>query len=49
MDKAFDIINFTADSKQYYPASMKRESWIPDSYVKHTEIEISLGNLRKSP
>jgi uncharacterized protein YwqG len=45
-NKVFDIISFTADDKQYYPASMNRESWMPDSYVKHTEIEIALGQSR---
>lgn len=44
--KEFDIISFTADSKQYYPASMKKEPWMSDTYVKHTEIEIKLGQSR---
>lgn len=44
--KTFDIISFTAGEKQYYPASMKRESWMPASYVKHTEVEIPLGHSR---
>lgn len=49
MDKTkqiFEIISFTADSRQYYPASMKYESWMPENYVKHTEIEIPLGHSR---
>jgi uncharacterized protein YwqG len=45
-DKVFDIISFTANEKQYYPASMKRENWMPDSFVKHTEVEIALGQSR---
>jgi len=46
LDKTFDIIRFTADNKQYYPASMKRESWMPDTYIKHTELKIPLGQSR---
>ena len=46
LNNKFDIISFTADNKQYYPASMKKESWMPDSYVKHTDIEIPLGHSR---
>jgi uncharacterized protein YwqG len=49
MDKTkqiFEIISFTADNRQYYPASMKHESWMPENYVKHTEIEIPLGHSR---
>lgn len=49
MDKTkqiFEIISFTADNKQYYPASMKHESWMPENYVKHTQIEIPLGHSR---
>jgi uncharacterized protein YwqG len=49
MDKKkdiFEIISFTADKKKYYPASMKRGSWMSEEYVKHTEIEISLGQSR---
>ncbi len=42
----FDIIRFTADSKQFYPSSMKRENWMPASYVKHTKIDIPLGKSR---
>jgi hypothetical protein len=44
--KIFKIISFTADSKQYYPAFMKKEKWMPASYVKHTEVEIALGQSR---
>ena len=42
----FEIIHFTADERQYYPASMEHESWMPENYVKHTEIEIPLGHSR---
>lgn len=42
----FDIISFTADRKQYYPASMKRQNWMDDSHVKHTDIAIALGQSR---
>src|SRR5690606_1119053 len=46
INKVFSIISFTADNKQYYPASMNKQSWMPDSYVKHTEVEIALGQSR---
>ena len=46
LNKIFDIISFTADNKQYYPASMTKESWMPDTYVKHTDIEIPIGHSR---
>lgn len=46
LNQKFDIIRFTAGNKQYYPASMKKESWMTDSYIKHTEIEIPLGHSR---
>ena len=46
LNRKFDIIRFTADSKPYYPASMARESWMPDTYVKHTDIAIPLGHSR---
>jgi uncharacterized protein YwqG len=44
--KQFDIISFTADNKQYYPASMKRETWMKDNHVKHADITISMGQSR---
>ncbi|MBE8715535.1 DUF1963 domain-containing protein [Sphingobacterium hungaricum] len=44
--QVFEIIRFTADKRQYYPASMEHESWMPENYVKHTEIEIPLGHSR---
>jgi hypothetical protein len=44
--KKFDIISFTADEKQYYPASMKKSSWMPGTCIKHTKIEIPLGKSR---
>ena len=46
LNKKFNIISFTADDKQYYPASMKRQSWMPETYVKHTDIEIPMGQSR---
>jgi len=49
MDKTkqiFEIISFTADKRKYYPASMKHESWMPENYIKHTEIEIPIGHSR---
>lgn len=46
LNKKFDIISFTAESRQYYPASMAKESWMPDTYVKHTDIEIPIGYSR---
>jgi uncharacterized protein YwqG len=44
--KTFEIIRFTADNRRYYPASMERESWMPENYEKHTEIDIQLGQSR---
>ncbi len=49
MDKKkqiFDIISFTADEKEYYPASMERQNWMTDNNVKHTDIDIALGQSR---
>ena len=46
MNEIYKIISFTADNKQYYPASMKKKSWMPETYVKYTEIEIPLGKSR---
>jgi uncharacterized protein YwqG len=46
LNHKFDIISFTADNKQYYPASMTKESWMPDTYVKHTDIKIPIGHSR---
>jgi len=46
MNKVFNIISFTAHEKQYYPASLTQQDWMPDTYVKHTEIEIPLGQSR---
>lgn len=45
-DKVFEIVRFTLDSKRYYPASMEKQSFMGDEYVKHTEIEIPLGKSR---
>lgn len=42
----FDIISFTADKRRYFPASMNKESWMSEEYVKHTDIEIKLGQSR---
>ena len=44
--KEFQIIRFTADKRRYLPASMPRESWMGDEYVKHTDIDIELGQSR---
>lgn len=46
LNHKFDIISFTADNRQYYPASMEKESWMPDTYCKHTDIEIPIGHSR---
>lgn len=45
-NRIFEIIRFTPDSKQFYPASMERSSWMGDNYVPHTDIEIPLGHSR---
>ena len=42
----FEIMRFTPDNKRYYPASMKKQSYMGDEYVKHTEIKIPLGKSR---
>ncbi|MEI5986023.1 DUF1963 domain-containing protein [Sphingobacterium sp. PU5-4] len=49
MDKRtqkFDIISFTADDREYYPASMGRQNWMSDKNVKQTDIDIALGQSR---
>ena len=46
MNKIFEIVSFTSDNKQYYPAAMKKESWMSKTYVKHIDIEIPLGYSR---
>lgn len=45
-DTKFDIIAFTAKNERYFPAFMKKEAWMDDTYFKHTEIEIPLGHSR---
>src|SRR5215216_5242242 len=44
--KDFKIINLVADSKNYYPASMRKTRWMGENYVKHTKIQIPLGHSR---
>jgi hypothetical protein len=46
LNQNFHIISFTADNRQYYPTSMVKESWMPDTYCKHTDIEIPIGHSR---
>lgn len=46
MKQKFEIIRFTADDRQYYPASMEHESWMPKNFIKHTTMEIPLGHSR---
>lgn len=46
LNKKFEIISFTAENKQYYPALLKKESWMSETYVKYTELEIPLGKSR---
>ncbi len=49
MDKRkqiFDIISFTEDDREYYPASMGRQNWMSDNNVKLTDIDIALGQSR---
>lgn len=43
---SFNIISFTAGSKQYYPASMEQQNWMEDMHVKHTDISIAPGQSR---
>ena len=45
-NQKFDIIRFTPDEKRYYPASMRKQKFMGDEYVKHTKIEIPLGKSR---
>jgi uncharacterized protein YwqG len=45
-DHQFNIISLSPSSKRYFPASMNKEDWMRDEYVKHTEIEIPLGQSR---
>ena len=45
-DKTFDIIEITADNKQYYPKSLGKQSWMEDQWVAHTEMDIPLGQSR---
>ncbi|PYF77103.1 DUF1963 domain-containing protein [Pedobacter nutrimenti] len=45
-EKKFKVIRFTADQKQYYPASMKKQIWMDHRHVKHTEVDIPLGKSR---
>lgn len=45
-DKPFDIIKFYADKRQYFPAYLGRQSWMKESDVLHTEIDIPLGHSR---
>ncbi len=45
-DKLYDFINFTAHKNPYFPASMDKEDWMGESWLKHTEIQIPLGHSR---
>lgn len=45
-NKIFEIISFTADSKYYYPASLPRESFMDENWVKHTDMQIEMGQSR---
>jgi len=45
-NQKFEIIRFTPDDKRYYPASMRKRSYMGDEYVKHTKIKIPLGKSR---
>lgn len=42
----FEIIRFTADNQQYYPASLGSPSWMGENDVAHTEMNILLGQSR---
>ena len=44
--ETFDIVRLKADSKQYYPASMDKESWMDESMVAHSAIDIAIGHSR---
>lgn len=44
--KHFDIISFTADTRQYYPAAMPKQNWMEANHVKHTDITIAPGQSR---
>ncbi|HTE25738.1 YwqG family protein [Flavitalea sp.] len=44
--KIFDVICFTADTRRYFPASIGKQNWMTDNFIKHTEIDINLGQSR---
>lgn len=44
--KTFEVIELTADDKNYYPNSIERQSWIDDNWVKANDMEIPLGQSR---
>lgn len=45
-NQSFNIISIAPSTKRYYPASMEKEDWMGDEYVKFTELEIPLGHSR---
>lgn len=45
-NKTFDIIRFSAAKHLYVPASLGRQSWMKNTDVLHTEIDIPLGHSR---
>jgi uncharacterized protein YwqG len=44
--ETFEIIGFKADKRRYYPASMKKQNWMTDDHVKHTDLDIAPGQSR---
>lgn len=42
----FNIISLSPGRKRYFPASMEKEDWMGDEYVKFTELDIPLGHSR---
>ncbi|MGH1364541.1 MAG: DUF1963 domain-containing protein [Calditrichia bacterium] len=42
----FNIISIAPSIIRYFPASMEKEDWMGDEYVKFTELEIPLGHSR---
>ena len=44
--KEFKTISFTPPEKRYYPASVDISSFDDGTYIKHTEMEIPLGQVK---
>src|SRR5512145_2011730 len=45
-NKSFNIIALSPGRQRYYPAAMRRESWMGEHHVPHDRIDIPLGKSR---